>query len=369
MKQWSWTTLIGSVCLSFGLGCDSPADCPLPDPGWIHEIPIADCVTPTSGRLSNREFRTFTRGLASQESVLTIGELDGSDDYVLGKIEDVDVDTQGNFVIADTRRVDVRLYSSSGQFLQTVGTAGKGPGEFRYPDLVAFDDEGVLYVSDRSFRVQRFRRAEVGYEYLDQFRLEMVINDLCIMRDTLYIQGRRLGRAQTDSIIHKLSLTGDHLASFGRVYADPSEVMVENYSHGNIACIEPLNAIVFVPYQVPAEIRVYRATGELQWITTFPHIRELLIEPSGRQTIPEAGFHMLASLSHVRGEYLLVQLATWTREQRARTGVPVTLESYVVAARSGLGRFLGDSLPTMWSHGAVILHVTHDPFPMLSVHR
>ena len=78
---------------------------------------------------------------------------------------------------------------------------------------------------------------------------------------------------------------------------------------------------------------------------------------------------MLASLSHVRGEYLLVQLATWTRERRVRTGVPVTLESYVVDARSGLGRFLGDSLPTMWSLGVEMVHVTHDPFPMLTVNR
>ena len=260
----------------------------------------------------------------------------------------------------------------SGQFLQTVGTAGEGPGEFRYPDLLAFDDEGLLYVSDRGLRLQRFRRGEAGYEYVDQVRLEMGINDFCIMRDTVYIQGRRLGHTLTDSIIHTFSLMGDHLGSFGRVYDHQSEAMVENYSRGSIACIAPLDAIVFMPYQVPAEIRLYRTTGELLWVTTFPHIRKLLIEPTARgyrQEIPEAGFHALATLSHLHGEYVLLQLATWTREQRVTTGVPVALESYVIAAPSGFGRFLGDSLPMMWSRGDAVVHVAHDPFPILTVHR
>ncbi len=65
--------------------------------------------------------------------------------------------------------------------------------------------------------------------------------------------GGGIHRGRTDSIIHKLTLAGEHLASFSLVYSDRSNAMVENYSRGTIVCVD-------------------------------------------RQTIREAGIHTLASL-------------------------------------------------------------------------
>ena len=124
--------------------------------------------------------------------------------------------------------------------------------------------------------------------------------------------------------------------------------------------------------QVPAELRLYDPSGSVRWITTFPGVREILIEPipgGYSQTIPEDGFHMLETLSVLDTGHVLVQLAMWTREQGYSTRIPVKRESYVVSAESGRGGFLSDSLGAISIERGRVVHITHDPFPQIVVRR
>ncbi|MEX1005664.1 MAG: peptidyl-alpha-hydroxyglycine alpha-amidating lyase family protein [Acidimicrobiia bacterium] len=48
-------------------------------------------------------------------------------------------------------------FSADGELLHTWGTKGRGPEEFNTPHAITVDDDGVVYVSDRTnFRIQRF---------------------------------------------------------------------------------------------------------------------------------------------------------------------------------------------------------------------
>ena len=66
--------------------------------------------------------------------VFAVGEIDGDERYVFGKIGDVAVSTTGDTVyVTDRMSRDVRAFSSRGEFLFRFGGRGRGPGEYEDP--------------------------------------------------------------------------------------------------------------------------------------------------------------------------------------------------------------------------------------------
>jgi DNA-binding beta-propeller fold protein YncE len=50
-------------------------------------------------------------------------------------------------------------FTRDGRLVKSWGTPGKGEGQFHLPHSIAFDDDGKLYVADRSNkRIQIFAR-------------------------------------------------------------------------------------------------------------------------------------------------------------------------------------------------------------------
>lgn len=64
---------------------------------------------------------------------------------------------QKRVVVVDNKIHQVVVYSEAGDSLLTIGTRGEGDGEFNFPQSVAIDTAGNLYVVDAmNFRVQEF---------------------------------------------------------------------------------------------------------------------------------------------------------------------------------------------------------------------
>lgn len=61
---------------------------------------------------------------------LSIGEMDGPEEYVLLAPNSVSADGAGRIYVSDQREGEVRIYSPEGQFLHGFGRRGDGPGEF-----------------------------------------------------------------------------------------------------------------------------------------------------------------------------------------------------------------------------------------------
>ena len=58
--------------------------------------------------------------------------LGGEDDEeIFGVITDVVVDGEGNYYLLDSQLNEIKVYSADGEYLQTIGREGEGPGEFR----------------------------------------------------------------------------------------------------------------------------------------------------------------------------------------------------------------------------------------------
>ena len=74
----------------------------------------------------------------------------------LDQPNDVLVTPEGDIFVADGHPGNgnnrIVKYSSDGRYLMEWGETGSNPGEFRTPHALAMDDDGLLYVGDRSNR-------------------------------------------------------------------------------------------------------------------------------------------------------------------------------------------------------------------------
>jgi hypothetical protein len=79
---------------------------------------------------------------------LTIGVVEGDEDYMFGKSVGFSVDGRGNVYVLDWDRKHIRKFGPDGKYLLTFGRQGQGPGEFQNPSTVRFAPDGSLYISE-----------------------------------------------------------------------------------------------------------------------------------------------------------------------------------------------------------------------------
>ena len=94
------------------------------------------------------------------EPAVSIGLLDGPDEFLFGDIESVSRDASGNLVVADEQALEIRIFDPEGGYLRSVGREGEGPGEFL--DLTGawtLADGRTVTVDYRLDRITRFDAA------------------------------------------------------------------------------------------------------------------------------------------------------------------------------------------------------------------
>ena len=88
---------------------------------------------------------------------VSIGELDGPDEYLFGAVASLAVDDDRNVYVLDGQAHHVRAFDADGAHLATLGGKGEGPGEFAFPEAIAVLPDGRLLVRDPgNMRVQVF---------------------------------------------------------------------------------------------------------------------------------------------------------------------------------------------------------------------
>ena len=133
---------------------------------------LAACDTDTSSSEAGPEVvvdsigdtiivRTLTGSVWDAEATLvpevSIGELDGPEEYLFGNVESIAVDDDRNTYVLDGQAQHVRMFDSAGVCLEPLGRRGEGPGEFDLADAVAVLSDGRVAVRDASrFRIQLF---------------------------------------------------------------------------------------------------------------------------------------------------------------------------------------------------------------------
>ena len=83
------------------------------------------------------------------EFVQKIGELDMEDEnFQLYRPRDIVRDADENIYVLDAGNYRIQKYDKNGKYMATIGRKGEGPGEFLFPNSIAIDSKGNLYVDE-----------------------------------------------------------------------------------------------------------------------------------------------------------------------------------------------------------------------------
>ena len=85
---------------------------------------------------------------ASLEAEVSIGMLEGPDEYLIGNPRSIAVGADGEIYVLDRQVPVIRMYDRDGAFIRNVGREGGGPGEYKLPGAIAVLPDNRLLVRD-----------------------------------------------------------------------------------------------------------------------------------------------------------------------------------------------------------------------------
>ncbi len=134
-------TLAAPLCLFVLVGCGPESDGSRD--GWVATTDtVGDTIT----------VRTLSGSVWSDTARLvpevTIGVLEGADEYVIGEPRSIAVDLEGVIYVLDEQVPVLRAYAPDGTHLRDLGREGGGPGEYNGPDGMAVLPDGRVLVRD-----------------------------------------------------------------------------------------------------------------------------------------------------------------------------------------------------------------------------
>ena len=146
-----------AAALSLGAMLMQGSACTATNPGSAWTGTMTDSAgviivdNPAQGMWSDSEAWTL-------EEELRIGSFGGDLDYLFGQVGAIAVNSTGEIFVVETQAQEVRVFSPSGEYLRTIGSAGSGPGELGTGATTILISPGdTLLVPDlRNRRINRF---------------------------------------------------------------------------------------------------------------------------------------------------------------------------------------------------------------------
>ena len=269
--------------------------------------------------------------LVLPEPRMRVGAVDGADAEVIGLINDLAVDADGNIYVADEHGQNIRRYSPSGDLLDIIGREGSGPGEFRFMRRIHVDrDAQLLYtLNSGNLRMSVFEIGGGEPVLREETPIPaMTTTDFCLLGDRLYLAGLRDNR-----IIHEMDPAGDVMRSFGTVPTAGEDEdggallrsVVASMALGDLVCSEAAGLLVFVAANRP-EVRAFTPDRALVWRTEIENFAtaEVTRLPNGGvqfgMNSAAGGNHSVLSVALLNRENVVVQVGFGNLQVRAYEG-------------------------------------------------
>jgi hypothetical protein len=101
--------------------------------------------------------KTNIKAVELVEQLTIGGKTSKSTDYNLGNIKDIAVDRERNIYIADAMSMSINVFSREGEYVNSIGRRGRGPGEFlSFKEITVSNKNELLVVDKRQFRIIKF---------------------------------------------------------------------------------------------------------------------------------------------------------------------------------------------------------------------
>ncbi len=112
---------------------------------WKGSIEKVDGVTV----VKNPKEPMYSENTVSLKEKLSIGEAEGSEEYMFSQIRSIAVDDEENIYVFDRKEFHIKVFDKDGEYLRTFGKKGQGPGEFNFPSGVFITPQNEIMVADR----------------------------------------------------------------------------------------------------------------------------------------------------------------------------------------------------------------------------
>jgi hypothetical protein len=139
--------------------------------GWKGKIEYEDGVK----TVKNPEQPLYGELEFVLEEDLSIGR-EGDENYMFYSGIGLALDSQDNIYALDYGNSRIQKYNKEGQYLQTIGRKGQGPGEFEFPFKFFLDRQDNIYVYDR----RKFKIFNNKGEFLKSVKLRTFIDDFYV---------------------------------------------------------------------------------------------------------------------------------------------------------------------------------------------
>ncbi len=322
--------------------------------------------------------------LAALRGGHTVGVADGDLDDMIGTIRDVAVSDSLVYYV-DGSYSHVRAYNSEGHLVDIIGGPGEGPGEFSLVRKVAVTDTGQdvhVVVGSGARTVSVFSRNQGGsHEFRTSFRVAVAFanSDMCAMHGHVYTPGYS---EDLDGVIHKYTLEGEYVSSFGERYNDPHLIVRAKMAEGgNMECNTTHHTLLYTHPNAPIAT-AFAESGDIIWQIRLADAR---IASKGARYI-ETGHLAIGSLPPLVDESGHLEItggargnSFWLtrRERLSEDGARWANHFYKVDVLSGYGKYLGvHPVNFQLSSGIIVRTMDQDrlytsrssPYPQLGIH-
>jgi hypothetical protein len=150
------------------------------------------------------------------EEDLSIGN-EKDDNYLLYKVRDIRVDNQGNIYVVDMGNHRIQIYDKDGNYLQTIGKVGQGPGDFQLPTKVQIEETtGIIYVLDMFREIDVFDEKR---EYIKSLHTDFIHGMIPVNDENIFIIAWKASDYDLSSvdILCKINFAGE-ITKFSQEY-------------------------------------------------------------------------------------------------------------------------------------------------------
>jgi len=146
----------------------------------------------------------YGKFLFDLEKDLSIGREDDKN-YMFYRVRGIGIDGQENIYVLDSGNYRIQKFDKEGQYIQTIGRKGQGPGEFEMPLRFCLDIQDNIYVNE-------YRKLEIFNnkgEFVKSIPLETSIGDFAIDCEGNILANARFRRRDIiKSVIVKMNSKG-----------------------------------------------------------------------------------------------------------------------------------------------------------------